>query len=69
MGVSEGIIGASVKVSDGISVTVEIGVMGVITITLDVGIITGKVGGRRMSGVAVTIPGVREGIGVQTGNG
>ncbi len=72
IGVSEGIIGVDVKVGGGVAVSVKMGVIegvkstpGVfVSITMDV-----KVGGGRISGVAVTTPGVREGIGVQTGNG
>ena len=49
-----------------------VGVIGVLIITSGVGdsvTIVGKVGGNRMIGVAVTIPGVPDGIGVQAGNG
>ena len=65
-------IGAIVKVGDGVSVFAEVEVMGVIMITPDVGVsvaIVGNVGGRRMIGVAVTTPGVPDGIGVHTGKG
>ncbi len=61
--VSVGRIGASVAVGDGVSVFVA--VIGVITITLGVFV----KGGGRIMGVAVTIPGVLDEIGVQTGNG
>lgn len=65
-------IGARVNVRDGVSVFARVGVIGVLIITSGVGdsvTIVGKVGGSRMIGVAVTIPGVPDGIGVQTGNG
>jgi len=61
--VSVGRTGASVNVGDGISVFV--GVIGVITMTLGVFV----KGGGRIIGVAVTMPGVLDEIGVQTGNG
>ena len=61
-----------VNVRDGVSVFAIVGVIGVLIITSGVGdsvTIVGKVGGSRMIGVAVTIPGVPDGIGVQTGKG
>lgn len=69
VGVSEGLIGADVIVSVGVSVAVGVGLK-ISTSTVGVAEMeVGKVGGARMNGVAVTTPGVREGIGVQTGNG
>jgi hypothetical protein len=61
--ISVGMIGASVAVGDGISVFV--GVTGVITITPGVDV-KGRV---KIIGVAVTIPGVLDEIGVPIGNG
>jgi hypothetical protein len=61
--VSVGRIGTEVNVGDGISVFV--GVTGVITITPAV-LVNGR---RRIIGVAVTMPGVLDEIGVQTGKG
>jgi hypothetical protein len=65
--VSEGMIGVSVNVGDGVSESA-----GVIRIMSGVAVSVmnvGKVGGGRIKGVAVTRLGVREGIGVHTGNG
>ena len=69
VGVSEGIIGTSVNVSGGVSVSVG---LGVVPIPLVVGVSEtrmGKVGGGIITGVAVKMPGVREGIGVHTWKG
>ena len=63
MNVSVGRIGADVSVGDGVSVFV--GVTGVIIITPGVAV----KGRGRIIGVAVTMPGVLDEIGVHTGNG
>ncbi len=72
VGVSEGMIGADVDVGGGVAVSVEVAVIEAVRSTPGVCVSVtrvGKVGGGRISAVAVTTPGVREGIGVQTGNG
>jgi hypothetical protein len=55
---------ASVGVGEGGGVYVLVGVDGIITVT-----VFSNDGGGMISGVAVTMPGVHVGIGVQTGNG
>ena len=67
VGVSVGRIVAIVAVGEGVSVFVRVTVRGVITIMP--GVVVSVKGRVMMIGVAVTTPGVREGIGVQTGNG
>lgn len=72
VGTSEGIVGMDVEVGGGVAVPVEMGVIEAVKYTPVVSVsvtMVGKIGGGRISGVAVTTPGVREGIGVQTGNG
>lgn len=66
MFVSEGAnVGDGVSVFEkvGLGVMVKISVVGVCVTTV------GNVGINKMSGVAVTTPGVRDGMGVHTGNG
>jgi len=65
VGVSVGVIGVLVKVGDGISVFV--GVLGERTVTP--GTISVESVGVIIMGVAVIMPGVRDGMGVHTGNG
>jgi len=63
--------GVNVKVGDGVSVSVGTR-MGVVVKVPAVGVsvrTVGKVGINKINGVAVTTPGVRDGIGVHTGNG
>ena len=65
VGVSVGVIGVLVSVGEGVSVFVR--VTGTMTVTPGLAVaVKGKV---IMIGVAVTMPGVREGGTVQTGNG
>lgn len=73
-----GCTGASVSVSvGGMSVKVDVGdganvfsaVTGEITVTFEDGVwVFIKMGGGMINGVAVTMPGVNDGAGVQTGN-
>jgi len=66
--VSDGVMSAVVAVGDGVSVLTEAGVgvkSPVVNVEVDVAIIVGM----RMMGVGLTMPGVLEGIGVQTGSG
>lgn len=60
---------SGVDVSVGIGMFVFVGVICVTTIMSPGVAVLTNVGGGMMSGVAVTIPGVADGIGVQTGNG
>ncbi len=61
--------GMDVNVVVGVAVSVFSGVTGDITVTLEDGVrVATKTGGGMMKGVGVTIPGVKEATGVQTGN-
>ena len=67
VGVSVGGIGVNVSVGDGVIVLSA--VTGKITVTFEAGVsVLTKIGGGMMNGVGVIIPGVSEGMGVQTGN-
>ena len=67
VGVFVGRVGVKVTVADGISVFVSVTIAG--EKLVEVGVRVTERGGGMIIGVAVTTPGVRDGIGVQTGNG
>lgn len=65
--VSVGRMGVNVGVWDGVIVLSA--VTGKITVTFETGVsVFTKIGGGMMNGVGVTMSGVKEGMGVQTGN-
>lgn len=65
VGVSVGVTGGNVATGEGVSVLVEI----LTGVNVELGAAISPGVGDRMIGVAVMTPGVRDGMGVQTGNG